>query len=151
MRSIVLMRHGQAVAYQSLDAERTLTAHGRKEVLSTSTQLLHRDVHPDLMICSNYRRAIESCTIAAEVFGYKSPLLHDKMFTPEADPLLAIDYLCSLSQRCVWAVCHMPIVSLLLEGLTIDRVRWAFPTAGAVHLISDGQGFRVMEQFVPRF
>ena len=149
MRSIVLMRHGQAVAYQSLDAERTLTARGRKEVHSTSAQLMHSDVRPDLMICSTYQRAIESCTVAADMFGYKSPLLQDKLFTPEADPVLAVEYLRALPQRCVWVVCHMPIVSLMLEALTIDRVRWSFPTAGAVRLISDGQGFRVLEQFVP--
>lgn len=81
---LYLLRHGVAEDGKpgSRDADRALTADGKKKLRVVLEVAKRAGVEPDLILTSPYRRAVETARIAAEVLEYKGPLIESSQFIP---------------------------------------------------------------------
>jgi len=120
MKTILIMRHGEAAPMQADDAARNLTQVGHLEVKKMG-QWLANTQKPDALLVSPYVRAQQTANGVAESITFKySETCAD--ITPEGKPHVAADYLETLIQmhpECnSWLiVAHMPIVSYLVDQL----------------------------------
>lgn len=69
MKTLILMRHGQAELYAQTDGERALTAAGRQKAAQTALTLQKAALRPDLLLASPLKRAQETAQIAGEVLN----------------------------------------------------------------------------------
>ncbi len=68
MKTLVLLRHGDAAFGGSADVDRPLTARGRDEAGTAAAQLA-RTVQPDLILSSSARRARQTAEIICTQLG----------------------------------------------------------------------------------
>src|SRR5579884_3785801 len=85
---IYLLRHGIAEdpAPGTTDADRALTAEGRKKLRTVMDAAFDAGVCPALVITSPLRRAVQTAEIAIDVLEYKGDLLRSRVLRPEAEP-----------------------------------------------------------------
>lgn len=124
---IALLRHGEAEARASRDAERALTAHGQREVASSIAQLKASGVAIQRIIASPYRRAQESAVIAAADLG----LGHfdtEAGFTPDESPEQAMALCGFYAGENILVVSHMPLVARLAYLLAGEGAPVSFAT-----------------------
>jgi phosphohistidine phosphatase len=90
---IYLLRHGIAEEGHPgmRDADRALTADGRKKLIPTLRVARKAGFAPDLILTSPYVRARQTAEIAAEHLGYSGDLLESAAFTPGSTPQAAWD------------------------------------------------------------
>ncbi len=81
---VYLLRHGIAEegSAGSSDADRELTAEGRKKLRQVLEAASDSGVAPTLVISSPLKRALQTAEIARHVLGYKQQILHTKALTP---------------------------------------------------------------------
>lgn len=149
MRTLILMRHGQAEPYQTDDAARRLTSKGIAEVQSVAEQLLALDIRPNKILASSYQRALQTAELISGVIGQGREIEQETLFTPEADPRIAVNYLEAIEAKTTLVSCHMPIVSYMLLLLSQGQMQWSFPTAGAAVLVARDQGWHVLKTLQP--
>lgn len=121
---ITLMRHGAAAALASSDALRPLTESGRQEVKVAAERLSDFEL-PDSIISSPYLRARQTAEIIAE----SNQLLIEAPW-PEITPAGNVENVLEMiSQRdgAIFLVLHMPLIALLIDALTGERL--SIPTA----------------------
>ncbi len=88
MMELYLLRHGIAEdgsAGQS-DADRALTAEGKRKLHRVLKVALRADVIPSLVLTSPYKRAFQTAEIAADVLKYKGELLRTESLIPSSKP-----------------------------------------------------------------
>jgi phosphohistidine phosphatase len=92
---VYLLRHGIAEDPRPgfPDAERALTADGKKKLRAILKFTRDVEVHPSLILTSPYRRAVETAKLAAEVLGYKGELIKTDVLTPDSRPEIVWDEL----------------------------------------------------------
>jgi phosphohistidine phosphatase len=85
---IYVLRHGIAEdgAPGGRDADRSLTAEGRKKLREVLRLALRADVSPSLIITSPYLRAVQTAEVAVEVLGYDESLLKAEALVPSSSP-----------------------------------------------------------------
>ena len=85
---LYLLRHGIAENGRpgARDADRTLTAEGKKKLKEVLRTAARAGVSPDCILTSPYVRAVETAEIAIEVLGYRSKLFRSNALVPESDP-----------------------------------------------------------------
>ena len=85
---IYILRHGIAEDGQAgqPDAERSLTAEGKKKLRNVLRVAREAGVAPSLILTSPYRRAVQTAQLAAEILGYKGDLLRTKSLEPSSHP-----------------------------------------------------------------
>jgi len=85
---IYLLRHGIAEDGQvgQPDAERALTADGKKKLRNVLRAAAAAGVAPSLILTSPYKRAVQTAQIAAEILDYKGELLRTKALEPGSSP-----------------------------------------------------------------
>jgi phosphohistidine phosphatase len=85
---IYILRHGVAEDGQpgQPDAERALTADGRKKLRNILRTAAAAGVAPSLILTSPYKRALQTAQLAAEILEYKGELLRTKALEPAAAP-----------------------------------------------------------------
>src|ERR1039457_6988275 len=85
---IYLLRHGIAEDAKpgQPDAERPLTDEGRDKLRRVLKRARTADLDPSLILCSPYRRAIETAAVAAEVLPHKGKTGRTRALVPEAPP-----------------------------------------------------------------
>lgn len=121
MKTILIMRHGEAVPMQADDAARSLTQIGFGEAEKMGCWLAKHYL-PDALVVSPYVRAQQTAQGVANAVTFKySETCND--IVPEGKPQIAADYLEMLIQtHCevdTWlVVAHMPIVSYLVDQLS---------------------------------
>ncbi|MBD9612735.1 phosphohistidine phosphatase SixA [Pseudomonas sp. PDM02] len=109
-----VLRHGEAEPYGSRpDSERTLTAHGREEVLRSAARLMGQPV--TAIYASPYLRAQETAQLVREALGFEPEIRTVDWLTPETDPDKVAEQLVSVSD--VLLVSHNPLVGNLLSYL----------------------------------
>lgn len=69
MKTLILMRHGQAELYAQTDGERALTPAGRQKAAQTALTLQKAALRPDLLLASPLKRAQETAQIAGEILN----------------------------------------------------------------------------------
>ena len=137
MKTILVMRHGEATPMQADDASRNLTSVGQQqaEKMGLWLQASHA---PSALLVSPYIRAQQT---AAGVKKHNAFLFEETCadIVPEGNPQIAGDYLetlIAMHPECdTWlVVAHMPIVSYLVDQLSAGNMP-IFNT-GAVAVIS---------------
>ncbi len=84
---IYILRHGIAAdAPGERDAERALTAEGRRKLKEVLARARAGGVTPDLILTSPLRRAIETARLAAEELGYKGEIVQTRALMPPSAP-----------------------------------------------------------------
>lgn len=85
---LYLLRHGIAADGEAgqPDADRPLTAEGRKKLRSILRSAAAAGVSPSLIMTSPYRRAVQTAQLAAEVFGYRGDVLRTNALVPGSSP-----------------------------------------------------------------
>ena len=125
MKTILIMRHGEAQALRSTDANRELTEHGVQQAQHMATWL-KQHYQVDAALISPFVRAQQT---AAQVLQPQSPQFVETCedIVPSGTANTAIDYLETLislnPQLNTWLlVAHMPIVSYLVDQLCPDNM-----------------------------
>lgn len=130
-----VLRHGEAEPHARSDAERNLTANGRKEVLSISAQMIGQPL--SVIYASPYTRAQQTAQLVRETLGFEPEVRTVKWLTPDHDPPAVVDQLDLLDN--VLLVSHNPLVGNLIAYL--QHGHWREPqrvgTAGLVELEGD--------------
>lgn len=116
---LILMRHGEAHSKAASDFDRTLTSHGRKEVLTSVDRLAAYDLTIDLLLVSPYPRAQETAELVNERLGHLS-LVTTEAVTPDIPVKEALTEFERYRQRIetLMVVMHQPIISSLVYYLT---------------------------------
>lgn len=85
---VYLLRHGIAEENRSgkSDAERQLTAEGRRKLRETLRTVAEADAKPSLILTSPLQRAVQTAEIARSVLNHKGDLLETEALLPGANP-----------------------------------------------------------------
>jgi phosphohistidine phosphatase len=113
---VYLLRHG--IAEESgqgkSDADRELTAEGRRRLRDTLRVAFQAEVKPSLIISSPLVRAIQTADIAAHVLHCKEPILQSRALLPVARPEQVWDEIrVHHDEAELMLVGHDPLFSLL--------------------------------------
>ncbi|WP_448723358.1 phosphohistidine phosphatase SixA [Pseudomonas farris] len=109
-----VLRHGEAEPHGTRpDSERTLTAHGREEVLRAAAQLIGQPL--TAIYASPFLRAQETALLVREALGFEPEIRTVEWLTPDTDPDKVAEQLVSVSD--VLLVSHNPLVGNLLSYL----------------------------------
>jgi phosphohistidine phosphatase len=135
---IFIMRHGEASQYGSSDAQRALTESGEAEVAVMSKWLVKQCSNFDQIIISPYERAQQTANIVTKVINTSDMNIEYQtttdIITPLGDAKVVHDYIDGLLEngriKTLLFVSHMPLVSYLVEELTVDGAMPIFQTAG---------------------
>lgn len=118
MKTLFIMRHGQAEAHAASDPERALTDRGEADVRQMVASLTDDLIALEHVWTSPYRRAQQTAAIANEVLGRGAEPVLTELLVPEAK----VEPLCEQIQACqessLLLVSHMPLVGELLHYLT---------------------------------
>ncbi|MBE0345360.1 phosphohistidine phosphatase SixA [Pseudoalteromonas sp. McH1-7] len=143
MKTILIMRHGEAQAMQADDASRALTQLGLKQAKDMG-QWLEQHFKIDAALVSPYTRAQQT---AEQVFSFQSPQFVETCadIVPSGSANTATDYLETLismhPEHQTWLlVAHMPIVSYLVDCLCPDTMPIFSTAAVAVLEYSEETG-----------
>ena len=111
---IYLLRHGIAESHAASDAERDLTAEGRKKVREVMAVARRAVDHPVVIVSSPYRRAMATARIAAEVLDYSDPIQESRALVPEGDVRAVWDEVrLQPGRKSLMLVGHQPMFSSL--------------------------------------
>ena len=85
---IYLLRHGIAEDGKPGldDADRALTAEGRRKLRQVLRVAADADLRPDLIFSSSLKRALQTSEIAKEALGYKDRIFQTDALTPGSSP-----------------------------------------------------------------
>ncbi|WP_144394345.1 phosphohistidine phosphatase SixA [Pleionea sediminis] len=137
MRTLYIMRHGEAEWHANSDVERELTDLGREEVVSVCRKL---DLASDCVVWhSPYRRAKQTCDLLLESLSMvPSERVEEKLLTPDADPEILAQFIEHSDADVLVLVSHMPLVARLTQVLTSDDRIGGYQTAQIVQCSSTG-------------
>jgi phosphohistidine phosphatase len=117
---VYLLRHGIAEegGLGKSDADRELTAEGRRRLRDTLRAARQAEVKPSLIISSPLVRAIQTADIAAHVLHCTEPILQSRVLLPSARPEQVWDEIrVHHSQPELMLVGHEPLFSQLAAYL----------------------------------
>ena len=85
---VYLLRHGIAEENRAgkPDADRQLTAEGRRKLRDTLRTVAEADVKPSLILTSSLLRAVQTAEIAASALHYTDESLQTKALLPSSSP-----------------------------------------------------------------
>ncbi|NES08624.1 phosphohistidine phosphatase SixA [Pseudomonas laurentiana] len=110
-----VLRHGEAEARATSDAERRLTEHGREQVLRSAAQLLGQPLQA--VLASPYVRAQQTAMLVCDALSFDKPLITVPWLTPESGADQVIAELDKLGLEHVLLVSHQPLVGTLVGML----------------------------------
>ncbi|GLX86687.1 phosphohistidine phosphatase SixA [Thalassotalea loyana] len=135
---ILIMRHGHAEPFGQSDAMRELSRQGQIEAEKMAEFLRSQEQIFDVIYQSPYVRAQQTADIVAKTLGQESKLQTLDLITPLGDAKDVHDYIDGiLAERAldnILFVCHMPIVSYLVETLTAGVNSPIFQTAAIAQI-----------------
>ncbi len=138
MKTLILMRHGQADFATWTDKERALTPIGKEQTAQTGLLLKQNQFTPQIILCSPLLRARQSAQQAAAAWGLKT------QDASELDGRLSADGLIRFSQEqftkydSIMLVGHNPTISLAATVLSGTFISFR-PANCAVFDVSDWQ------------
>ncbi len=145
------MRHAEAQnPLDSDDHARRLTAHGVSQVKIAAELLKGWGITPEVVICSDAERAVETANILCESLtsGNKGilqvPFLYHSYTTQELVDCFAgyADGSKESGAECILCVGHNPDLSYRADALMSDPLPVAFPTAGVLVLGFEAERWR---------
>lgn len=126
---LYLLRHGIAEdsAPGGRDADRALTAEGKRKLKEIFKAALQADLRPTLIVSSPYKRAKETAAIAAKALSYPADILESNALVPNAHPQeLWEEVRMHKSEARLLLVSHEPLLSsasaflLNASGMRVD-------------------------------
>jgi phosphohistidine phosphatase len=116
---LFLIRHAKAAdgALYADDAERPLTADGRRAALDVGASLARHGVQLDALVVSPLVRAVETAELIAVSIGYAGALSVSDVLAPEGRPQQIIERAVEPHQGRVALVGHLPSMGHLLSAL----------------------------------
>ncbi len=132
---VYLLRHGIAEegSAGSSDADRELTAEGRKKLRQVLQAASESGVEPGLVLTSPFKRALQTAEIAAHMLGYKQQVLHTKALTPVSTPEQVWDEIrVHRDEESILLVGHNPLFSALAAYLIGDKTAQIHFNKGAI-------------------
>ncbi len=139
---IYLLRHGDAEPRGALasDAERALTAKGKRDVEAVAAQAKIGNVRPDVVLTSPLRRAKETAVIAQKILGVKR-MLETKALLPDISPEALWKELSTIEEAEHILLCgHEPSFSRLTQFLLRARVAVDFKKGAMLRITSPRAG-----------
>ncbi|WP_017902708.1 phosphohistidine phosphatase SixA [Pseudomonas asplenii] len=130
-----VLRHGQAEPQVSSDAERSLTVHGRQEVLRSAAHLIGQPLAA--IYASPYVRAQQTAQLVRDVLGFEAPIITAPWLTPDTHPARVLEQLDTADNLLL--VSHQPLVGSLISLLEAGHLRTPQPmnTASLAELQGD--------------
>ncbi len=117
---LYLLRHGIAEEGHAgtPDADRGLTAEGRRKLRQVLTRAAQAGVNPDLILSSPLKRARQTAEIAKQELGYKEAISLSSALIPSAHPKDAwTEIRAHAGVDCLLLVGHNPLFSTLAAFL----------------------------------
>jgi phosphohistidine phosphatase len=139
---LYLLRHGDAEPRGTLtsDAERALTAKGKRDVEAVAAQAKIGNVRPDVVLTSPLRRAKETGVIAQKVLGVKR-MLETKALLPDISPEALWKELSTIAEAEHILLCgHEPSFSRLTQFLLRARVAVDFKKGAMLRITTPRAG-----------
>jgi phosphohistidine phosphatase len=139
MRSLWIMRHGNAEWDAPSDRERQLSQSGTEQVASVAKKL---DLEFPLDIWfSPFVRAQQTCEQLTEHLQQK-PIhaIEEPLLTPDSDPDMLVELINATESKQLMLVSHMPLVGRLTKQLTGDERVAGYQTAQIVKCIKADDG-----------
>lgn len=133
---IWIMRHGQAEPMAARDADRALTAYGKKEVKRMADLFKREHLPFSAILASPYVRAQQTAEIVRQETGFRGAVGTAPWLTPDDSPAEALQFLGEREENSVLLVSHQPLVGQLIS-LLVDGHRQSavpMPTAGLAYL-----------------
>ena len=135
---LYLLRHGSAERGQAglPDSDRALTEGGEHEIRRVTAAAKLGHMSPSVILASPYRRAMQTARIAADVLGYKDPVLTTNALQPESDVREVWDEIRVHRAHASLLLCgHEPLFSAAAAYLLGCReVLVDFPNAGLMRI-----------------
>ena len=117
MKTLPLIRHAKSSRddVSLADQERPLNSRGRRDAPRMGERLAKRGVKPDLILSSPAARALETAEIIADKLDYKRTniVVEGRLYTGDADELLAVIHLLGDTLQCVVLIGHNPELTTL--------------------------------------
>ncbi len=129
---LYLLRHGEAEPRHYDDPLRSLTSHGRQEVIDVARQFAKHKVKLSACFHSPYTRTTQTCQLFMTESGSNIEPQPLTVLTPNHRALQVLAYLRSMKSGHVLLVTHNPLVSELLAVLTDTDVE-------TMHIFSTGE------------
>ena len=144
-RQLIVMRHAKAGELPGgPDVERALRPRGCRNASAAGQWLAGRGLVPDLVLCSNARRARQTWQyVSAELAGEPRVINDPRLYHADAGDLLEIFAETPAQVRSVMYVGHNPAAADLAEILTGSPVD--FPTA-AIAIVDVAGGWPDLSQ-----
>lgn len=129
-RQLIVMRHAKAGELPGgPDVERALRPRGCRSASAAGQWLASADLVPDLVLCSNARRARQTWQyVSAELAGEPEVVTDPRLYDAGAGELLGIFARTRPGVRSLMYVGHNPAAADVTEVLTGSPVE--FPTSG---------------------
>ncbi len=135
---LYLLRHGLAEhrSPTGRDPDRILTPDGIASLTRSLERARDAGARPSLILCSPYRRAVETAEIAARVLGCTAEILQSPALTPDSSPEdLWTEVRLYPSEPAILVAAHEPLLSMAAAWLVGGaRGADAFRPAGMVAL-----------------
>ena len=121
MKTLLLLRHAKTSLIDPMlsDSMRPLTYQGKQDVYIIGNLLKNKKLIPDIIICSNAKRAVDTSKLIAEYVNYHNEIHLSKLLYQTT----AKDYINVVSEtpdknNMVLLVGHNPILENLVEIIT---------------------------------
>jgi phosphohistidine phosphatase len=116
---IYVLRHGIAedAVPGGTDADRALTQEGKRRLRGVLERAGRAGVHPDVILTSPLKRALETAEIAAAVLGAKHDLIRTNTLVPSSSPERVWKEIRSRKGEAILLAGHEPLLSMLVAFL----------------------------------
>lgn len=131
-RSLIVLRHAKAATALGVsDAERPLTARGRRDAAAAGRELTAAGAVPELVLCSTARRTRETWQELSEVLAGEPEVDYDsRLYGADIELLYELIQQIDAAVRAVLLIGHNPALAHLVLSLTGEpEPRTGFPTA----------------------
>lgn len=150
MKILILMRHAKSSWKHALpDAERPLTARGKRDAPRMAKRLAKRTGRPDLLVSSPAKRALDTAKLVAKQLGYKQKhiVVDARLYESSARRLLTVVRALDDRGKSVMLFGHNPGLAEFAHGLSseIDRM----PTAAVARLCFDARSWSEVGKVPP--
>ena len=138
MKTLYILRHAKSSWNDPdlADHDRPLNKRGKRDVPEMGARLKARGVLPDLVLCSDARRALDTGIPIAELLGVSSQAIRREASLYLANDGFILELLKGLKDRCqkVMIVGHNPGLTDLANRF-LPQFLPNLPTAGIVELV----------------
>lgn len=139
MKTLYIMRHGKAEeAYDKADYKRKLVSKGIKRSQKTAQRLLKNNEIPQLILCSNACRALDTAKVVAEELSIAQEHIQaaKELYLAPVSVLMDSFYAMDNILEHVLVVGHNPGLSELVTHLSGELIDW-MPTSSLFALSFD--------------